>query len=225
MAEAGEFGYEAGVRSTGIQASANMFNSANQLEAAQLQYDRLPRGEQLAYNQGGLEGLQQYRSATNPGSENMRIMRLSNQQELENQRRSAYGATMDQLDKDFESEASGFSSWIPNSNRTEQILDEQKRLQRRGMSEADAYDAALGTVSRNIVDARFGPRPGVDDILRDDRYDVPRNPSGQPPRTPNLSEPGLAPTNTVPGRVFIPRGRGISGPIQQPSRGNWPPNE
>jgi hypothetical protein len=225
QSQALEYGAEAGVRSTGIQAGANMFDSSNRLEAAQLQYDRLPRGEQLAYNQGGLEGLQQYRSATNPGSENMRIMRLSNQQEQDAQRRSAYGATMDQLDKDFESEASGFSSWIPNSNRTEQILAEQKRLQRRGMSEADAYDAALGTVSRNIVDARFGQRPGVDDILRDDRYDVPRNPSGQPPRTPNLSEPGLAPTNTVPGRVFIPRGRGISRPIQQPSRGNWPPNE
>jgi hypothetical protein len=199
QSQALEYGAEAGVRSTGIQAGANMFDSSNRLEAAQLQYDRLPRGAQLAYDSGGVEGLQQYNAANSPGSENMRLMRMSNQQELENQRRSAYGATMDQLNKDFESEASGFSSWMPNSNRTEQILAEQKRLQRRGMSEADAYDAALGTVSRNIVDARFGPRPGVDDILRDDRYDVPR---GQ-----GMSAPTAAPTNAAPTRVLNRGGR------------------
>jgi hypothetical protein len=176
-----------------------MFDSSNRLEAARLPYDNLQRGEQLAYDSGGLEGLQQYRSATNPGSENMRIMRLSNQQELENQRRSAYGATMDQLNKDFESEASGFSSWMPNSNRTEQILAEQKRLKAQGLSEDQAYDEALSNVARRVVDARFGPRQSVDDILRNDRYDVPQ---GQ-----GMSSPTAAPTNAAPTRVLNRGGR------------------
>ena len=222
QAQAIEYGAEAGVRSTGIQAGANLFDSSNRLEAASLPYNKLQRGEQLAFDQGGLEGLQQYRAATNPGSENMRLMRQSYQQEQDAQRRSAYGSTMDQLNKDFETEASGFSSFMPNSYRTKQIIAEQDRLKAMGMSEEQAYDEALGTVSRQIVDARFGSRPGVNEILREDRYDVPQ---GRQPQGRGLSTPTAAPTNAAPGRVFNPRGRGVQRPVQQPATGNWPPNE
>jgi hypothetical protein len=211
MAEAGEFGAEAGVRSTDILAGANRFDSANRLKAAQLQYDRLPRAEQLAFDQGGVEGLQQFRAATNPAGENARLMRMSYQQEQDAQRRSAYGSTMDQLNKDFESEASGFSSWMPNSNRTEQILAEQKRLKAQGLSEDQAYDEALSNVARRVVDARFGSRPGVDEILRDDRYDVPR---GQ-----GMSSPTAAPTNAAPTRVLNRGGR------QRPVSQSAPPQD
>lgn len=199
QAEAMEYGAEAGVRSTGIQAGANMFDSSNRLEAASLPYNKLQRGEQLAFDQGGLEGLQQYRAANNPGSENMRLMRLSNLQEQDAQRRSAYGSTMDQLNKDFESEASGLSSFMPNSNRTDQIIAEQNRLKAQGLSEDQAYDEALSNVSRRIVDARFGPRQSVDDVLRNDRYDVPQ---GQ-----GMSSPTAAPTNSAPNRVINRGGR------------------
>jgi hypothetical protein len=213
QADALKYGAEAGVRSTGIQAGANMFDSSNRLEAASLPYNKLQRGEQLAFDQGGLEGLQQYRAATNPGSENMRLMRQSYQQEQDAQRRSAYGSTMDQLNKDFESEASGLSSFMPNSYRTKQIIAEQDRLKAQGMSEEQAYDEALGTVSRQIVDARFGSRPGVNEILRDDRYDVPQ---GGQPQGRGMSAPTAAPTNAAPTRVLNRGGR------QQPVSQNQP---
>lgn len=199
QAEAMEYGADAGVQSTFLTTDAQMYGDRQRLAAASLPYDKLPRGEQLAYDSGGLDGLQQYRAANNPGSENMRLMRMSNQQEQDAQRRSAYGSTMDQLNKDFESEASGFSSFLPNSNRTDQIIAERDRLQSQGLSEAEAYDSAVANVSRRIVDARFGPRPGVDEILRDDRYDVPR---GQ-----GMSSPTAAPTNAAPTRVLNRGGR------------------
>lgn len=226
QADALKYGAEAGVRSTGIQAGANMFDSSNRLEAASLPYNKLQRGEQLAFDQGGLEGLQQYRAATNPGSENMRLMRMSNEQELENQRRSAYGATMDQLNRNFEDQTTGFFSLGGalefDDKRTEQIEAEMNRLKTLGVPESQAYEDALGVVSRRLVDARFGPRPGVNEILRDDRYDVPQ---GRQPQGRGLSTPTAAPTNAAPGRVFNPRGRGIQRPVQQPATGNWPPNE
>jgi hypothetical protein len=213
QAEALKYGYEAGVRSTDIQAGASKFDSANRLKAASLEYDRLRAGEQLAYNAGGMEGLQQFRAANNPGSENMRLMRQSYQQEQDAQRRSAYGSTMDQLNKDFESEASGLSSFMPNSYRTKQIIAEQDRLKALGMSEEQAYDEALGTVSRQIVDARFGSRPGVNEILREDRYDVPQ---GSQPQGRGMSAPTAAPTNAAPTRVLNRGGR------QQPVSQNQP---
>ena len=227
QADALKYGAEAGVRSTGIQAGANMFDSSNRLEAASLPYNKLQRGEQLAFDQGGLEGLQQYRAATNPGSENMRIMRLSNQQELENQRRSAYQSTMDKLNSDYDTDARGFSQFFGfNEARTDDILDEQKRLMkgRKGATEDQVYDEALGNVARRIVDARYGARPGVNEILREDRYDAPPNPN-LIPLPQDLSDPAIAQTNAVPSRVFIPRGRGVQRPIRQPATGNWPPNE
>ena len=221
QADALKYGAEAGVRSTGIQAGASMFDSSNRLKAAQTPYEKLLRAEQLAYDEGGMEGLQQFRAATNPGSENMRLMRLSNQQELENQRRSAYGATMDQLNRNFEDQTTGFFSLGGalefDDNRTKQIETEMDRLKTLGVPESQAYEEALGTVSRRLVDARFGSRPGVNEILRDDRYDVPQG--------RGLSTPTAAPTNAAPGRMFNPRGRGIQRPVQQPATGNWPPNE
>jgi hypothetical protein len=189
-----------------------MFDSSNRLEAAQLQYDRLPRAEQLAFDQGGVEGLQQFRAATSPGGENARLMRLSNEQELANQRRSAYQSTMDKLDKTFQSDDSEWFK-ITQDPMTERIRAEQDRLMRgnKNLTKEQVYDEALGNVSRRMVDARYGVRPSVDDILREDRYDAGQPPlPGRPPGgpgAPGLSEPGLAPTNTVPGRVFIPRGR------------------
>ena len=161
---------------------------------------------------------------TAPGSENMRLMQLSNQQELENQRRSAYGATMDNLTKNFESEAVGWGSWEPNSPRTDEIIRERKRLMQsnRNLNEDEATQEAIAAVSRRIVNSRFGPRPEVDDILRDDRYDVPQ---GRQPQGRGLSTPTAAPTNAATGRVLNPRGRGIQRPVQQPATGNWPPNE
>ena len=182
QAQSMDYAADAGVRSTSIQAGANMFDSSNRLKAAQTPYEKLLRAEQLAYDEaGGIEGVQRLRAANSPGSENMRLMQLSNQQEQDAQRRSAYGATMDKLNNDFETEASGFSSFMPNSYRTKQIIAEQDRLKAMGMSEEQAYDEALGTVSRQIVDARFGSRPGVNEILREDRYDVPqgRQPQGR----------------------------------------------
>ena len=223
QAQSMDYAADAGVRSTSIQAGANMFDSSNRLKAAQTPYEKLLRAEQLAYDEaGGIEGVQRLRAANSPGSENMRLMQLSNQQEQDAQRRSAYGATMDKLNNDFETEASGFSSFMPNSYRTKQIIAEQDRLKAMGMSEEQAYDEALGTVSRQIVDARFGSRPGVNEILREDRYDVPQ---GRQPQGRGLSTPTAAPTNAAPGRVFNPRGRGIQRPVQQPTTGNWPPNE
>jgi len=224
QAQAMEYGAEAGVRSTGIQAGASMADSANRLKAAQLQYDRLPRAEQLAFDQGGVEGLQQFRAATSPAGENARLMRLSNQQELENQRRSAYGATMDNLTKNFESEAVGWGSWEPNSPRTNEILRERERLMKgdSNLNEDQATQDAIANVSRRVVNARFGDRPPIDDILRNDRYDVPAGPSGGSGAA-GLSEPGLAPTNAIPGRVFNPRGGRM--PVRQQSGRNWPPSE
>jgi hypothetical protein len=220
-----EYAADAGVRSTGIQADANMFDSSNRLKAAQTPYEKLLRAEQLAYDEaGGIEGVQRLRAANSPGSENMRLMQLSNQQEIENQRRSAYGATMDNLTKNFESEAVGWGSWEPNSPRTDEIIRERKRLMQgnRNLNEDEATQEAIAAVSRRVVNSRFGPRPEVDDILREDRYDVPQ---GSQPQGRGLSAPTAAPTNAAPGRVFNPRGRGIQRPVQQPATGNWPPNE
>jgi hypothetical protein len=201
QAQAMEFGAEAGVRSTGIQAGANMFDSSNRLEAARLPYDNLQRGEQLAYDSGGLKGLQQYRAATNPGSENMRLMQMSNQQELENQRRSAYGATMDKLNSDFQGDQGLFGGF--DEPRTKDIRAEQARIRASRpdlkLTDDQVYDEALGNVSRRIVDARFGQRQSVDDILRNDRYDVPQ---GQ-----GMSSPTTAPTNAAPTRVLNRGGR------------------
>jgi hypothetical protein len=213
QSQALEYGAEAGVRSTGIQAGANMFDSSNRLEAAQLQYDRLPRAEQLAFDQGGVEGLQQFRAATSPGGENARLMRLSNEQELANQRRSAYQSTMDKLNSDFQGDQGWFGGF--DEPRTKDIRAEQARIRASRpdlkLTDDQVYDEALGNVSRRIVDARFGSRPSIDEIMREDRYDAGQPPlPGRPPGgpgAPGLSEPGLAPTNTVPGRVFIPRGR------------------
>jgi hypothetical protein len=212
-ARAMEYGADAGVQSTFLTTDAQMYGDRQRLAAASLPYDKLPRGAQLAYDSGGIEGLQQYNSANSPGSENMRLMRQSYQQEQDAQRRSAYGSTMDQLNKDFESEASGLSSFMPNSYRTKQIIAEQDRLKAQGMSEEQAYDEALGTVSRQIVDARFGSRPGVNEILREDRYDVPQ---GSQPQGRGMSAPTAAPTNAAPTRVLNRGGR------QQPVSQNQP---
>ena len=225
QADALKYGAEAGVRSTGIQAGANMFDSSNRLEAASLPYNKLQRGEQLAFDQGGLEGLQQYRAATNPGSENMRLMRQSYQQEQDTQRRSAYQSTMDKLDKTFQSDDSEWFK-ITQDPMTERIRAEQDRLMRgnKNLTKEQVYDEALGNVSRRMVDARYGVRPSADDILREDRYDAPPNPNPIP-LPQDLSDPSIAQTNAVPSRVFIPRGRGGQRPIRQPATGNWPPNE
>lgn len=228
QAQAMEYGAEAGVRSTGIQAGASMADSANRLKAAQLQYDRLPRAEQLAFDQGGVEGLQQFRAATNPAGENARLMRMSYQQEQDAQRRNAYQSTMDRLDKTFQSDDSEWFK-ITQDPMTERIRAEQDRLMRgnKNLTKEQVYDEALGNVSRRMVDARYGVRPSVDEILREDRYDagpqpIPVGPPGGSGAA-GLSEPGLAPTNAIPGRVFNPRGGRM--PVRQQSGRNWPPNE
>jgi len=229
QAQAMEYGADAGVRSTGIQAGANMFDSSNRLQAAQLQYDRLPRAEQLAFDQGGVEGLQQFRAATNPAGENARLMRMSYQQEQDTQRRNAYQSTMDKLNSDFQGDQGWFGGF--DEPRTKDIRAEQARIRASRpdlkLTDDQVYDEALGNVSRRIVDARYGVRPSVDEILREDRYDAGQQPlpgrSTGGSGAAGLSEPGLAPTNAIPGRVFNPRGGRM--PVRQQSGRNWPPNE
>lgn len=215
QAQAMEYGAEAGVRSAEIQAGANMFDSANRLEAASLDYNKLRRGEQLAFDQGGIEGLKQFRAAANPANENLRLMQAADQQEEAKMRRSAYGATMDQLNQNFQNQTTGFFGGAAsfNDNRTKQIQDEMERLKVAGMPDAEAYDEALARVSRRVVDARFGARPPVNEILRNDRYDV--KPGG------GMSSPQEAPSGAAPTRVFNARGRqaqqsGID--VQQPEQ-------
>lgn len=222
--EVGLEGIKASVTNTNTQAGANMFDSANRLEAASLDYNKLRRGEQLAFDQGGIEGLKQFRAANNPANENLRLMREADQLEEAKMRRSAYASTMDKLNADFEDEAVGWGSWELNSPRTDEIIRERERIMSKKpkMNEDDAYQEALATVSRRIVDSRFGARPPVNEILRNDRYDV--KPDIDTPDQ-EMSVPQTVSTNSAPNRVFIPRGRGIQRPVQRPATGNWPPNE
>jgi len=213
--EVGLEGIKASVTNTNTQAGANMFDSANRLEAASLDYNKLRRGEQLAFDQGGIEGLKQFRAANNPANENLRLMQAADQQEEAKLRRSAYGSTMDQLNQNFQNQTTGFFGGAAsfNDNRTKQIQDEMERLKVAGIPEAEAYDQALSTVSRRVVDARFGARPPVNEILRNDRYDVPQ---GSQPQGRGMSAPTAAPTNATPTRVLN------RGDRQQPVSQNQP---
>lgn len=159
--------------------TASMYNTDRMAGAneniASLPYNQLNARDQAIYDTYGAPGLR-------PQDPNLQLMQMSNQQEQDTARRSAYQGAMDELHKNF-------NSWNPiDDYRTKQVRAEQERLMgEQGLVSNDqnkqrVYDQALGNVARRVVDTRFGTST--------------QQPGNGGPRIQSMGQPGQ--TNAVP---------------------------
>lgn len=149
MTDAQKYGFDRGVDTARINADTTRYGFDTQGRIASLPYDRLTAPQQKMYEQYGAAGLR-------PQDPNLQMLQLSNQQEQDAARRSAFQNTMDSINKEFQDQHDDF---FPSyTQKSKELIDERRRIAKeRGISEDAAHDEALGIVSRRTVDARYGP--------------------------------------------------------------------